>query len=155
METINLSVNINASKQAAWDLLADYGNPHKYVKGIVDAHITSTASTGIGAVRHCDLPSMMGMKQYIVEKITHWKEGESYSYVITDTAAPIKDCDVTWTVTGDAQQSTIAVNITYRTKGVMGFLMKGMLRKEFPRQLTAGLDDMKVLLEAKPRLAAA
>ena len=155
MERLKLSININAPTHAAWALLADYSHPHKYVKGIVDAHLKTDHATGIGAVRHCDLPSMMGMRQYIVEEITEWVEGEKLAYRVTDTAAPIKDGYATWTVSGDEHTSTITFEVAYRPKGLMGRIMKGMLKKEFTRQLTTGLGDMKAFLEAQSRFAAA
>lgn len=152
METVKHSILINTSINDAWAAVADFGNAHKYFKGIVNSYLTSEAATGVGTVRHCDLPSMMGMKQFIDEEITDWKEGEEFTYVVTKTAAPIRDGIATWRVSGDAKQSTIHVDIRYQPKGIMGFILKGKLRKEFNKQIAAGLEDIKALLEARERV---
>jgi hypothetical protein len=153
--TVSVHTHIGAPKSAAWELLADFGRPHKYVSGVLDAHLTSTKSTGVGTVRHCDLPPMMMMKQYIVEEVTHWDEGESFTYKITDASAPVKNCHVDWRVTGDETSCRISTKVVYTPSGVMGWMMSGMLRHVFNKQLRAGLDDIKRALEAKPQLRAA
>ena len=70
METVKQSIVLNTSKHQAWQVLADFGNAHKYFKGIVNSYLTSETESGIGTIRHCDLPSMMGMKQFIDEEIS-------------------------------------------------------------------------------------
>lgn len=149
METVQQSISLNTSKTGAWEALADFGNAHKYFKGIVNSYLTSEAEAGVGTVRHCDLPTMMGMKQYIDEEITDWKDGEEFTYIVTNTAAPIKNGVATWRVSGDGRQSTIFVDIKYQPKGILGLMMKRMLRKEFNRQIAVGLQDIKNLLEAR------
>ena len=84
-EKFDVSVTPEASKDAAWALLADYGNPHNYISGIVDAYLTTEQTSGVGMTRHCDLPRMMMMKQHIVEDISAWDEGNSFTYIIIDT----------------------------------------------------------------------
>jgi uncharacterized membrane protein len=147
METITLRIDIDAPKQAAWDLLADYANPHTYVCGITNAYAMSENERGVGAVRYCDLPPLMGMKQNIVEEVTEWVEGESLSYAVTRTTAPVTDGHLTWRVSGDDQRSAIEVDVTYRPKGVIGKLLRSKLRKEFPKQMREALRDMKRVLE--------
>ncbi len=154
METIDQAINLNVSKQEAWEVLADFGNAHKYFNGIVDAYLTSETKTGVGTIRHCDLPKMMGMKQYIDEEITHWQEGECFTYIVTKTAAPIKNGIATWTVKGDDNNATITVHIEFEPKGLMGLLMKNKLQTEFNKQIAGGLNDIKVLLEKGRKLAA-
>lgn len=149
METVDQTISLNASKQEAWVLLADFGNAHKYFNGITDSHLVGDIQTGVGTVRHCDLPSMMGMKQYIDEEITEWKEGEEFTYIVTKTAAPIKNGIAVWKVSGNEKTSKIKVVITYQPKGIMGFLMQAMLRKEFNRQIAEGLEDIRKMFEAK------
>ncbi len=154
METVKQSIALNTSKHEAWRVLADFGNADKYFKGIVNSYLTSETKTGIGTIRHCDLPSMMGMKQFIDEEITDWKDGEEFTYVVTKTAAPIKNGTATWRVRGDGRQSTIFVDIRYQPKGLMGYMMKSKLNKEFNKQIATGLQDIKDLLEVQQQSAA-
>jgi len=147
-EMIDVSVAIAAPKEAAWAVLADYGNVHTYVRGILNAYLTTEQASGVGMTRYCALPSMMMMKQYIVEEITAWDEGRSFTYIITDAAAPITDAWVAWSVEGDDRRSKIRARVSYRPKGVMGRLMLPMMRKQFPKQMNAALADLKQHLEA-------
>ena len=147
-EKVDVSVSIQASKQAAWALLADYGNPHTYVGGIVDAYLTTEQTSGVGTTRYCALPRMMMMKQYIVEEISAWEEGKSFSYVITDATAPIADAKVDWSVEGDDRRSVIRAVVSYRSKGLMGRMMLPKMRKQFAVQMKQALADMKHHLEA-------
>lgn len=148
-EMIDVSVAIAAPKEAAWAVLADYGNVHTYVRGILNAYLTTEQASGVGMTRYCALPRMMMMKQYIVEEITAWDEGRSFTYIITDAAAPITDAWVAWSVEGDDRRSKIRARVSYRPKGVMGRLMLPMMRKQFPKQMNAALTDMKQHLEAR------
>ena len=147
-EKINASIAIAAPKHAAWDLLADYGNVHKYVGGVVDAYLTTKQTAGVGMTRYCALPRMMMMKQYIVEEISAWDEGKSFTYLVTDTTAPIADGSLEWSVDGDDRRCVIRSRGTYRPKGLMGRLMRPILRKQFAKQIDSGLADMKRHLEA-------
>lgn len=147
-EMIDVSVAVAASKEAAWAVLADYGNVHAYVRGILDAYLTTEQVSGVGMTRYCALPRMMMMKQYIVEEITAWDEGRSITYIITDAAAPITDASVAWSVEGDDRRSRIRARVSYRPKGLMGRLMAPMMRKQFPKQMNAALADLKKHLEA-------
>lgn len=144
---IDEQVQIAAPKAAAWSLLADYGNPQRYVRGIVGAHLTAGPPQGVGATRHCDLPRMMMMRQYIVEEVTEWKEGESFRYEVIETSAPIEDSRVTWSVAGDDRTATIRAVVEFRPKGILGRTMASMLDAQFRKQICQGLEDMKTFLE--------
>lgn len=154
MDIISQSIDINAAKSAVWDVLADFGHPHRYVSGLVDSHLLSNAETGVGAIRHCELPKSMGMRQYIDEEITDWKEGEEYTYKVTDTTAPIRQAKATWKLTGNEKMARIEVKITYQVKGIMGHIMRGKMRKEFNNQIVVGLNDIRRHLEGHAKMAA-
>ncbi len=152
-ERVDVSVTAEASKAAAWALLADYGNPHNYIDGIVDAYLTTEQTSGVGMTRHCSLPRMMMMKQYIVEEISAWDVGKSFTYIVTDTTAPIADGVVEWSVDGDDRRSVIRARVSYRPKGLMGWLMLPKLRKQFAHQMKTGLADIKRHLEGRAKAA--
>ena len=151
METVNKSITLNVSKLDAWTVIAHFGNAHKYFKSIIHSRSINKLNAGVGAIRHCDLPSMMGMKQYIDEEITDWKEGEEFTYKVTSTAAPIKNGIARWLVCGDNNQSKITVDITYQPSGILGNLMKSKLSKEFNKQISEGLKDIKTWIEVSPQ----
>lgn len=145
--TFRVQISVNAPKQRSWQLLADYGGVDKYIEGVLNSHLTTDLKQGIGCTRHCDLPKMMTMDQYIVEEVIDWVDGESLTYVVTDTNSPITDGKVKWWVTGDETNSIINADVFYKPRGIMGMIMSPMLRKIFPEQLNLGLSDMKKYLE--------
>ena len=147
-EKIDVSIAVAAPKDAAWAILADYGNVHNYVGGVVDSYLTTEQTDGIGMTRYCALPRKMMMKQYIVEEISAWDEGKSFRYIVTDTTAPIADGSVEWSVDGDEKRSVIRARVSYRPKGLIGWLMLPKLRKQFAEVMNAGLADLKRHLEA-------
>jgi hypothetical protein len=153
--TISAQIDIAVPKSAVWKLIADCGRPQIYTSGVLDAHVTSKNSTGVGAARHCDLPKIMGMKQYIVEEVTQWHEGESLSYDVLKTSAPIKNGSVVWRITGDEISSRISVTVVFKPAGVIGWMMSRVLRRKFNENMTAIVGDMKRALETKPHLRAA
>ncbi|SFC71354.1 hypothetical protein [Pseudoalteromonas denitrificans] len=62
METVNQIISLNASKQDAWNVLADFGNAHKYSKGITNSHLMNEVETDVGTTGYCDLPPVMSME---------------------------------------------------------------------------------------------
>ncbi len=145
---MTLEIGIDAPRVKAWELLADFGSPHKYVNGVLDTRMKTVAPSGVGAVRHCDLQPMMRMRQYIVEEIIEWNEGDSYTYVVTDTAAPITDSQVRWSVSDSRTGCVIRVAVQYRPRfGLVGQLINPFLKVQFRKQLSQGLADMKRALE--------
>lgn len=145
---IEVKIETKASKQAAWSLLADYGNIHKYTSGVVASRLTTSEKQGLGATRRCDLPGKPG-SSYVVEKILEWKDGDSFAFVITDTNAPIKDAKVSWTVRERGRNSELVVQGQYRTKlGILGVVMNALvIKRQLRKNLTAILNDIKNVLE--------
>ena len=47
-EMIDVRVAVAAPKEAAWAVLADYGNVHAYVRGSLDAYLTTEQASGVG-----------------------------------------------------------------------------------------------------------
>ncbi len=145
---MTFGIGIDASRTKAWELLADFGNPHKYVNGVLDTRMVSAAPNGVGAVRHCDLEPMMTIPQHIVEEIIEWNEGDSYTYIVTDTAAPITDGQVKWSVSDSKKGCVIQAAVQYRPRyGLLGRMINPFLKAQFRKQLSQGLADMKRVLE--------
>ncbi len=147
--SIDFAIEIDAPKAKAWELLADFGNPHKYVNGILGTRLVTAAPNGLGAVRHCDLPPMMRMRQYIVEEIIEWNEGDSFTYIVNDTTAPITDGRVQWSVSDSTKGCVIRATVQYRPRyGLLGQLINPFLKTQFRKQMSEGLADMQRILEA-------
>ena len=112
MTKIFYEIEVNASKEKAWEVLADFANLN-WTKTVTDAHYINDKQAEVGAARHCDLAN----DGYIVERITQWEEGRKLAYVIDDASDPItSDSYVTWRVTGDNNSSKVSFEAQYELK---------------------------------------
>ena len=147
MSNFSEQIAIDVPSEQVWAALADYGRPHDYFTQILDAHILGEQEQGIGAVRHCDLPGRGN--NYIVEEITEWNEGTSFTYVVTDTNAPITDSSVTWSVEPNGSGSIVRAEIHYEPKfGAAGWLMDvAFMNRQFRSGIANGLKSLKTELE--------
>ena len=152
MSLISEHIKLDAPVEESWAALADYGRPHHYFATIVDAHIIGNRERGTGAVRHCDLPGRGN--NYIVEEITDWNEGSSFTYIVTDTNAPITDASVTWSVERAGTGSVVGVEIRYEPRfGIAGKLMdSAVLKRQFRASIVQGLASLKSELEEAPTM---
>lgn len=75
---LSYKIQVDASPEKVWDILADFGGVYKYSPGVRESHSLTTENSGVGAERICHLaPS--GQVQ---ERITEWHEGKDYSIEI-------------------------------------------------------------------------
>lgn len=73
--TIKYQVHVDAPKEKVWAAIADFGNVANLSPGIKKSYLTSEATSGVGATRHCDL-ALYGAT--LEERIVEWTEGESF-----------------------------------------------------------------------------
>lgn len=67
-------VRIDAPKKRLWEVMSDFGDVANVSPGITSSQLTSEASGGVGATRHCDF-TLMGSS--VEERIEEWEDGES------------------------------------------------------------------------------
>ncbi len=81
MKKQSAKVEIEASAEKVWDVLADFGNVSVFNPSVAESHSTTEETNGVGAARHCDL-TVGGAT--IEERIVDWNEGSSYTIEIYD-----------------------------------------------------------------------
>lgn len=74
------------SAAAVWDWIKDYGNIHRINPAIGASRIEGPKADGVGAVRMCE---MKAGGFYLRERVTEWKEGESYTIDVVDSTMPL------------------------------------------------------------------
>lgn len=128
-----------------WALLADYQriapwNPNVAASRLID----DSHPMGVGALRQCDLADG---KNWIRERVTDWREGESYTVEIYEGTMPVQDAFATLGVRPlDDGGSEAYMTMRYQPKmGVMGKVMDVvMMRRMMTKMmgsLLAGLDQ--------------
>lgn len=151
MEKIPQQQKIEHPATNVWLWLKDYGNIHRIHPAIGKSHVEGEKSCGVGAVRRCEM-RMGGF--YLKEKVTDWKEGQSYTVDIYETSMPMmKRSLATFGVRALGHNaSEVHMDIEYTTKYAvfgkmmdvlfMNFMMKTMMKGLF-RKLDATLSAEK------------
>ena len=85
-------IAINASKERAWEVLADFSGVSNWAPTILESRSTTEANGGVGAERTCKHEKMGDIE----ERIVAWDEGRSLSYdVIKGLPCPMKSLNNT------------------------------------------------------------
>lgn len=123
MGQVHLKQKMQHPATSVWLWLKDYGNIHRIHPAIGKSHVESKTSCGVGAVRHCEM-KMGGF--YLKERVTDWKENQSYTVDIFETSMPMMKRSVATFGVRPAgnNASEVYMDIEYTTKyGILGKVM--------------------------------
>ncbi len=123
MGQIHLKQKMEHPAASVWEWLKDYGNIHRIHPALGKSHGEGEKSCGVGAVRHCEM-KMGGF--YLKERVTDWKENQSYTVDIYETSMPMMQRSLATLGVRELgnQASEVYMDIDYTTK--YGFLGKVM-----------------------------
>ncbi len=139
MGQIHLQQKMQHPAASVWLWLKDYGNIHRIHPAIGRSQVEGEKSCGVGAVRRCEM-KMGGF--YLKEKVTDWKEGQSYTVDIYETSMPMmKRSLATFGVRALGNNaSEVYMDIEYTTKyGVFGKLMDVLFMNFMMKTMMRGL----------------
>ena len=141
-------VAVNTSKEKAWAILKDFDNL-SWSATVTDVHYIGKTRDGVGMTRHCDLAD----GGYIVEKISKWDEGNSFTYLLTDASDPITpDSFANWSVKEMVNgQTLIRFEVHYELGyGIIGDAMNSMMAKaKFANSIKGFMHELKDYAEHK------
>lgn len=141
MSQITKRIEINASAEQVWNVLADFGNVEKWAPTVVESHCSGDTQRGIGAKRMLTTSTGEVTEEVIVE----WNEGCSFTFEIPNgLASVIKTLRETWSVEPSPQGTEVIVTMDYDMKdGIISFLLDalavGRVLKKMLAQNLAGL----------------
>ena len=141
MTKLYYEVDVNTSKQKAWEIISDFNNL-SWTSTVLATHYTNDKRQEPGMTRHCDLPD----DGYIVERITEWNKGNGYTYVIDDASDPIDPASyVIWEVRENGSTATVSFEVHYELKyGLLGDLINTIAAKEkFSTQIAFFMNELK------------
>lgn len=140
MREISVSRDIDAPRQAVWEVLADFPSISTWNTGVKTSVSTSEAVAGVGATRHCDLAPMGTLEETIAE----WEPGDRLVIAIDSaTKLPIKSGRVTFRLADQGAPTTI----TYEYLpgyGPLGRFMGPMIDKQLINGFDGFLADLEV-----------
>ena len=131
------SACIESSVEAVWNALADIENVTLWAEPILEAHCSSDAKRGIGAVRVCKLKGNMTIQ----EKWVAWDEGNSFTYIGYGMPL-IKSAKNTWSVKRENGKTLLTSQAEIECKGgifgkLLEFVLGSAMRRMGPPTLAA------------------
>ncbi len=141
MTKLYYEVEVNTSKQKAWDIVSDFNNL-SWTSTVLATHYTNDKRQEPGMTRHCDLLD----NGYIVERITEWNQGSGYTYVIDDASDPIDPASyVIWEVRENGDSAIVSFEVHYDLKyGLIGDLINTIAaKKKFSNQIAFFMNELK------------
>ena len=145
MRKLEAKIGIKASKQAVWDVMADFGNAADWAPGMRRAGLWGKVKTGVGMHR-----IMQHKWGFIIEEVvTHWTEGAGYSFRLEKAPFPMCDACETWVLNDDGHDAVLNITVSYSMRlGFIGALLDAVLvRFVVAREMRLGICGIKCHVE--------
>ncbi len=138
-------VEINASKEKVWEVLADFSGVANWAPTILESRSTTEANGGVGAERTCKHVAIGNIEGRIIA----WENGRSLSYdVIKGLPFPMQSLNNTWTVNAAGDNAMVAVAMDFRMGlGPFGVLPALMARLPMRKEMQVSLAGLKQYVE--------
>jgi hypothetical protein len=139
MPSISLERSTTKSKDALWEVIADFPNIAKWNSGVKTSVSTSDAERGVGATRHCQLSPAGALD----ERILAWEEGQRVKISVDQAkTAPIKTATADFTLTETPHGVLLAVDYEFTPKGgALGKAASPGLKLAFTKAFNGFLED--------------
>lgn len=157
MSTIYRSIQLDASPEEVWPIVADLGAIVNFHPFVTNSYYHSKTLNGVGAARVCEFGEQMA----VLETAVDWNDGQSYTLAIDFTkgmAPPMTDVLGTVTVKPDGRSgSTASIAISYKPKfGPIGAVMnKLMIQPKYGKMLDGMMQGLKHHMETGETVDAA
>ncbi len=148
MKKQSATVEIEASAEKVWGVLADFGNVSVFNPSVTKSYSTTDAANGVGAARHCDL-AVGGAT--IEERIVDWNEGSSYTIEIFDGSRnPFAKALGTLAVEPLGEgRSLVSMSLEWKPKGgIFSGLLGRALKGQNQKAITGVLAGLKHHVES-------
>ena len=143
MHHVNVTRDIQISKESVWLALKDFAGIYKYNPGVKSSELLSRQPIGVGAQRICHFYDGSSLK----ETITHYNEQQGYRFELSEFSLPLKKAFTEFSISPMGEHGCrVTVTLSFIPKmGPLGWvmakvLMKPMLTKAL-KGLTKGLED--------------
>ncbi|MEW7292411.1 SRPBCC family protein [Aquimarina sp. 2304DJ70-9] len=151
MQQISLkkSIQINIPRKELWRITAlDFGNVHKWISGVNASEGKGKGINGAPCNERVCQPSYKGFSKTSEQLIEFDPENYRFKYqIVKGMPKMVIRATNTWTHEVKNKGTEIAMEVEMVTKGVMGLLMKGMMKKNMNKILTEALEELKVYAE--------
>ncbi len=146
MGTLKNEIEINATLEKIWNILATPDLLDKYDPTVKKTTLISSEKSGLGAKRKVE---MLDGKNWFDEKIADFEPMKKLSYQLTDCTFPIKALKHTYSFKVDGNNVKVQQTMEYEVKfGILGKLMDTMMiRKQFDNGIKKFFGGLKSYAE--------
>ncbi len=131
MKEVVQEIKIGAPPGDVWRTLSNLGDLAKYDPAVLKSRYTSTATTGVGATRHCEIKG-----GFLDERVVEWKDGHSYTIeVVESKATPFKQCFAEFRVEPFRAGSRVTQKMKFSLKGGPLAPILGLVAPRFVKTL--------------------
>jgi ligand-binding SRPBCC domain-containing protein len=141
MRELEETIEINASQQAVWGVLADFGGVEKWAPGIRRSSLSGKQAAGVGTRR--SMRHFWGFR--IDETVTEWTEGLGYTFELTRAPYPMRNVRETWRTKKLDSRTIVTTTVSYNLRlGIIGaWLDWALVRFLVSREMRVGARSLK------------
>ena len=147
MRKLEEIIEIKASTQAVWEVMADFGSAAIWAPDMLRSSLKGEKKTGVGTYRV--LRHAWGFR--IEEIVTQWSDGAGYSFELVKAPFPMRDVHETWVLKPDNGHALLTITVSYDMHlGLLGALLDAVLvRFVVAREMRLGICGLKHHVEKK------
>jgi ligand-binding SRPBCC domain-containing protein len=151
MTMLESSIQIDATPEKVWSVLARLDALANYDPGVAKAEIVSAAKEGPGAARRCDLTPGGWFK----ERVTDWRANEALSFELYECSLPVRRLRHSYTLVREGEGTVVRQRMEYELKfGPLGKLLDAvMVRRKWSSGIKGFLAGLKRHAETGQRSA--
>lgn len=124
MTTINNAIEIKATPEQVWAVLADLDRLAEYDPVVTESVVIGESREGVGARRRCD--ARQG--RFFVEDVTTWEPPSQLQFTIVECNLPTRNLTHTYTLEPTTTGTRVTQVMAYDMRfGVIGRLLDGVL----------------------------
>ncbi len=153
MRELTEQIEINATSQAVWDALADFGAVADWAPYMKESHLVGQKESGTGARR--SMRHSWGFR--FEEEVTEWNDEQGYSFHVFRAPFPMNNVTESWITGRNNGFATVTTRVNYGMKlGFIGTTIDWLLvRFVVRREMRAGLRGLKLYVEREAEKLAA
>ncbi|MGI9602253.1 MAG: SRPBCC family protein [Acidimicrobiales bacterium] len=149
MRNVQVGRTVDAPRASVWAVLADYPNIADWNDGVQKSFAIGDATEGVGAQRQCELAPNGSMQMR--ETIDEWVPEERMVVDIDQIEKmPVKAATMTFTLSGDGETTSFAMNYDYEPKGgPLAFIFGPLLDRQMKKGFSGFIDSLEPAAKAQ------
>lgn len=142
-------LRVDAPVDRVWRVLGErWGEVHRVIPSLSASRLRTPGAPGPGAVRACTLRKPLMGISVVEERVTRWREGESFAYVFDAPPWPMRSVSNAWSLAPEGDGTRLTLTPSMRLRGGRAFQwLAPALLWAMSRSLKADLPLMVAAIE--------